>query len=267
MPGPTDQLSSVNRSGYPLQIAIAHAVKARSRVHGWRVLYEEHSWRNPREEGFIDLVLEHVNLQVVLLIECKRLQNKQWTLLSPEGHAKPHRHARGLRTERVKGQVALGFPRWSDEPADPATPEAMFCVMPKDARDPTVERVGAELVSAAEALEIEERDYLNRRGGDSRRIYFAAIVTTADLSVCSFDPSSISLADGMIPCNAPLSPVHAVRITKQLSTQPVGGVPVAQFGQEADALVKAKERTVFVINAAHLDEFLRDFDVDDREKE
>jgi hypothetical protein len=140
--------------------------------------------------------------------------------------------------------------------------------MPKDAREPTVDRLGlgSELVAASEALELEERAYLDRRGGDSRRLYFSAIVTTTQLSVCSFDPSTISLVDGMVPATATFSPHGVVRLTKQFSTQPIAGAPVGLYGQEAGALVDAKERTVFVINAESLDEFLCDFNVDDRNK-
>lgn len=262
----TDQLDSVNRSGYPLQVAIARAVEARRKEHGWRVLYEEHSWKSPQGEGFIDIVLEHDNMQVVLLIECKRIQNKEWILLPSDGNRTGRHHARARRVEREDGRVKAHFPQWSDEPCDPRTPEAMFCVMPKDARDPTVERVGADLISAAEALEREEAPYLDRRGGNSRRLYFCAIVTTAELTLCEFDPGTISLEDGMIPAGARFHKVGAARFTKQLSTRPLSGVPVGLYGEEAYALVKAKERTVFLINTLILDSFLDEFNVDDRDK-
>jgi len=72
------QLESINASGYPLQIAIANAVKASSGSHCWHVLYEEHAWRHDNRQGFINLVLEHESLQVVLLIECKRLSDTKW---------------------------------------------------------------------------------------------------------------------------------------------------------------------------------------------
>jgi hypothetical protein len=203
---------------------------------------------------------------VVLLIECKRLQNKEWVLLPHGGNVHLTRHARALRVERQNGAVIRGFPRWSDEPCDPNMPEAMFCVMPKDQRDRSVERVAAELVCATEALEHEEREYLNRRGGDSRRLYFSAIVTTAQLSICYFDPSHASLANGMIPASSKFTPARAVRLTKDLSTREVTDVPESAYGHEAAALVKAKERTVFVVNAESLDGFLNAFTVDDRDK-
>ena len=64
------QLDVVNRSGYPLQIALAEAVRSDYETHYWKVLYEEHAWRSSEGEGFIDLVLEQDNLQAVLVIEC-----------------------------------------------------------------------------------------------------------------------------------------------------------------------------------------------------
>jgi hypothetical protein len=50
-------------------------------------------------------------------------------------------------------------------------PEAIFCVIPKESGGITVDKVSAELIAATEALEREECGYLDRRGGDSRRLY------------------------------------------------------------------------------------------------
>jgi len=248
-------------------VAIGQSVRAQTKFHGWRVLYEEHAWRNERtgSDGFVDVVLEHQHQDVVLLIECKQLQNREWILQPPNGNPQPRRHARGLLAVRANGRLHANFPVWYDHALDPPTPEAVFCVMPKDARDPTVERVASKPVSATEALEQEERMYLDQRGGDSRRIYFSAIVTTARLTVCEFDPTRISLADGMIPAGANFSSAGAVRLTKQLSTQ-AAAFESARFGEEADALARAKERTVFVVHAEYLDRFLRNFEIDGRDR-
>jgi hypothetical protein len=170
------QLEVVDRSGYPLQMAIAQAVESSRQAHGWRVLYEEHSWKHQRgDHGFLDIVLENDAMKVVLLIECKRIQNKEWVLLPTDGIAMPRRFARGLRINRINGAIAGHGAGWSDEALEPKSPEAAFCVMPKDARDPSVEQIGAELVIASEALEYEERGYLDKRGGNSSRVYFPAI--------------------------------------------------------------------------------------------
>jgi hypothetical protein len=141
----------------------------------------------------------------------------------------------------------------------------MFCVMPKDARDPPVERVAAELVSATEAVEHEERAaYLDKRGGDSKRSYFSAIVTTATLSVCAFDPGRISLTDGLIPPTSTFVLADAVRFTKQLSTRSFMSETPMTYGTEAAELAKAKERTVFILRADALGGFLSDFGIDGR---
>jgi hypothetical protein len=257
------QLEVVDRSGYPLQMAIAHLVEKGRDIHGWRVLYEEHAWKHKDgEQGFIDIVLENENMQVVLVVECKRIQNKEWVLLPTDGNAMPRRFARGYRIKRINGSVAGHLSGWSDEALEPKSPEAAFCVMPKDARDPSVEQIGAELVTASEALELEERGYLDNRGGNSSRVYFPAIVTTAQLKVCSFDPKRISLADGLVPADAKFEVVDYVRFTKQLSTESgcIGGF--GEYGQEAATIARAKTRTAFVVSAPKLDHFLRNFLID-----
>lgn len=260
-------VSVVNLSGYPLQIAIAKSVNDENRTHGWRVIYEEHAWRNRRDDssGYVDLVLEHSRLDVVLLVECKRLQNRDWIFLPQNGNARPRRHARGFLAQRGQdGRLLPVYPAWTDQALDPSTPEAMFCVMPGDNRNVTVERVASELVSAAEAIADEEGDaFMSRRGGPSRRVYFAAIVTTAQLAVCEFEPAHISLEEGTIP-NGNIQRCTAVRLTKQLSTRPpvIFGAP--EFGREPTALADAKDQTVFVISAPRLYEFLRGFNVDTR---
>jgi hypothetical protein len=163
---------------------------------------------------------------------------------------------------RDSGSVRAHYPVWADVAADPSTPIASFCVTPKERGGITVDSIASELVTATEALEREECEYLNRRGVDSHRFYFSAIVTTAPLSVCTFDPSKISLADGKIPHDAKLVPADVVRYTKQLSTRAIRGVPVGLHGQESKTLARAKERTVFVIRAEALDNFLSSFNVD-----
>jgi hypothetical protein len=263
---PSAPLDGVNRSGYPLQIALAHEVESRTKAHGWRVLYREHSWRNRTDQGFIDLVLEHEVMQVVLVVECKRVKDGDWVFLPDNGNADIRRYARGYYVGRSSPSLPPGT-GWADRPADPKSPQAAFCVMPKDARDPTVDALAAELVSATEALADEEVEaYLTRRGGAFRRIYYPAVVTTARLWVCSFAPSDIALDSGTLPPASLREEFSVVRYTKQLSTQRAGIPSGIRYGTEAAALASAKARTAFVIVADHLDSFLCDFTVDDRSK-
>ncbi len=72
-------LERINKSGFLLQMALEHHVKA-SRT-GWRVSTREHHWKNERtgQEGWIDLILEKRN--VLLVVECKRAIGGKWAFL------------------------------------------------------------------------------------------------------------------------------------------------------------------------------------------
>jgi hypothetical protein len=260
---PADPLRElVNKSGYPLQIAIAHHVNATTMRHGWKVLYEEHGWSDPDtgRHGFIDLVLHFPALNAVMLIECKRLQDTDWILIPKDGESNGRRVARSYRSYLDAQGVRRSA--WRDLPLEPRSPIAEFCVMRRTGGTHTVEPVAAELVSATEALAAEEQRYLVAHGNKDARTYYAAIVTTAQLQVCNFEPRAISLKVGTIPENAAFRPVPFVRFTKQLSTVGAARVPPSPQDLSAgwtDMLTESKERTVFLIQAAELDAFLRNY--------
>src|SRR5687768_9430123 len=54
-----DLLAEVNRSGFPLQIAIERLIRDGITAPCWRVRYVEHAWSNERtgSSGWVDLVL------------------------------------------------------------------------------------------------------------------------------------------------------------------------------------------------------------------
>lgn len=255
-----DPMEAVNRTGYPLQIALGHEVDSRAGVHGWRVLYREHSWKNGSDdrEGFIDLVLEHQVMQIVLVVECKRVRDGDWVFLPQNGDAGPRRAAGACRVEHPPGSPSLGID-WVNCPVDPRSPEAAFCVMPRDSCDPNVDSLASELVSATEALAYEELPYLLARRRPLRRLYYPLIATTARLSVCSFDPADIALDTGVLPPSSMREEFAFVRYTKQLSTR---GAPLPadlRPGTEPEHLASAKARTVFIVVADQLDRFLTEF--------
>ena len=190
----TEKLKQVvNSSGFPLQIGIEHFVKKTSDGHGWKVLYKEHSWKNPNSNnsGFIDLVLVDELGTSIMVVECKRVQNTNWIFLLPSERQKRRRHARAW-VSRSNGDDNVKFFDWIDITPDPFSPESMFCVVPgqdKKSR-PMLERVTAELIEATEALAIEDLHLFSNKH-DFVRIYLNVIITTADLSLCSFDPHDI----------------------------------------------------------------------------
>lgn len=250
----------VNASGFPLQIAVAHAVNESTEHHGWRTRYTEHSWNNrdSGESGFIDLVLSNQYGTEYLVLECKRVKDTSWIFLGQSEQLKNRRHAKCfIFTKSGKELKRFG---WADLTMEPSTPESQYCVIPgADNRSQSlIERASAELVSATEALAIEDKS-LSLNDRETFKIYTNVIVTTAKLQVCLFDPSSISLADGTLDI-AEFQEAPYVRFRKQLN--PIYKIPEVYSTAGDIDVARAKENTVFVVNSEHINEFLKKYEVD-----
>lgn len=251
----------VNQSGFPLQIALADLVLRTSDQHGWKVLYSEHAWKahNGESSGFIDLVLEDRHHTSVLAIECKRVLESSWIFLKEE------RELAMTGAAKLWMSYTLNSERryfgWFDAGAEPGSPESGFCVVPgQDAKSrPMLERVGADLVASTEALAHEEGPQLEAQHWNLR-MYASVLITTATLKVCRLSAASISLADGRLS-NASFTDAPVVRLRKQLSAgaDSLADTPPAS----SDLLARAKEHTVFVVNALALESFLRSWTVHD----
>ena len=250
----------VNQSGFPLQIAVANAVDQSFRNHGWKVQYTEHAWRDTQsnDDGFIDLVLHHQHSACTLVVECKRVLESSWIFLVPGDRAPNRRHVKAWVTQYASGSLRRFY--WTDLTLDPATPQAEYCVVPgQDAKSkPMIERIGADLVSSTLALAQEEQPIVARLP-HGMRLYFSVLVTTAHLSICTFDPSTIPLRDGKIPAGN-FHEVPYIRFRKQLSTHPLTEVEIAEA--TTSSLANAKEHTVFVVQAEALSSFLSEFELD-----
>lgn len=253
-------LRIANDSGFPLQIAIQQSVAAATGVHGWRVQHSEHAWRNPADEqsGFIDLVLRDRHDFARVVIECKRVRNAVWLFFNSAGTAKPRRHSKAWVTHYSNGQFnAFG---WHEVPIDPSTPEAQFCAVrgqTTNDKNTFLERVSGELISAVEAIALEERDY-RRENQDSTRMYFNVIVTTATLKFAEFDVNHLSVTDGTLQ-EAVIQDVPFVRVRKQFSMRPAN-LSSADWLRHDDPDYR-RENTVFVVQADKLNEFLQNFDI------
>lgn len=252
---------TVNQSGFPLQIGLVSLVQRTTDQHGWKVLFVEHSWKNEldNDSGFIDIVLENKYGTSVMLVECKRVLDSSWIFLVPSQKSKPRRQAKAWLTRYANDCFKHMW--WADLSLDPDSLESEFCVVPgQDPKSkPMLERVAGEVVSATEAIAIEEKDYHAQRK-DSLRMYFSVIVTTAKLQVCTFEPEKVSLANGKL-ADAVFKEVPYVRFRKQLTTRPAT-IPLNVVDGFYN-FVRAKEHTVFVVNAEALPNFLAAFEVDD----
>ncbi len=252
-------LNVANSSGFPLQIAVEHLVHETSNVHGWTVCYVEHAWVNRADNhnGFIDIVLQDRNRTSILVVECKRVRDSTWLFLRSDGTNKERLHCKSWVSRYAEGRMK--YFGWHDLVANPPSTEAVFCAVRGQSANepkPMIERVASELVSSTEALAWEEKDFRPDLQ-DNIRFYFNVIVTTAELKVGRFSPDQISLADGALKA-AEFSQVPFVRFRKQLSLRSDPLTP-EDFGGGNPS--RAKENTVFVVNAESLTTFLSSFEI------
>lgn len=143
----------------------------------------------------------------------------------------------------------------------PPTPESGFCVIPghDNSSKPLLERLAASVVESTEGFSEEEKDLFFAKNQEQLRIYYNVIITTAELKVCNFDSSNVSLENGELSKHE-FHSVPYVRFRKQLSVNTNNsktGVPACYY-----EISYAKENTVFVVNASHFIEFLEEFELD-----
>jgi len=143
----------------------------------------------------------------------------------------------------------------------PASLESQFCVLPGDEpRRYLLEVLARDLLSATEGL-AEEEVALAKSVKDNRlhvRLFlFPVIITNAKLAVCRFDPNSVDLATGILnENNAEIFEVPMIRFRKSLETK----FPQGMFST-LEATNRARERSVLVVNANHVTEILKDWQV------
>lgn len=255
-------LKIANDSGFPLQIAVEHQITDTASSHGWGVRYSEHSWINRQDgqSGFIDLVLQDRHKTTFLVVECKRVRDATWLFLRSDGADKKRRHSKSWISCYING--VMKFFGWKDLAIDPPCHEALFCAtrgQSTNDKRTMLERIGGELISATEALAMEERDF-RPEAESSIRCYFNVVVTTANLKVAKFSPNDISLSDGILE-SAEFEDVPFVRLRKQMSMREDLLTP-DDYKSIRDVSY-SKENTVFIVRADAILEFLRQFEVPD----
>jgi hypothetical protein len=253
-------ITVANASGFPLQIGVSNAVNQSSR---WRVVLEEHPWRSDEvgSEGFIDLVVEDRNSHFeTFVIECKRVRQTAWVFLLPKLPSSLRSRATvfGSQLEDSKWRH-FG---WEDWQADPVTYQSQYCAIPgqDQGRKNILERSASDLVLSVEELANQERRLHQQQKGIANlsRVYVPVFVTTAQLFIAEFDPSSISLGDGCLPKETPFSEVSYIRYRKSLTTLGESSSPASIGDFHA-----ASERTIFVINALKFPNFLHQYEFRD----
>ena len=272
---PEDALKQINRSGYPFQLRVEQQVVATRSDHGWSVASREHPWAVPDagSSGFIDIVLQHDHFVTYrLVLECKRIKaddgrQLNWHFLVPDKILKPTALAscfevegNGKRDDKESKWEDLRV--WDNVRVTPESLQAEFCVMPSDEqrRSPILESLAAEVLQSVEGLAHEEVSVARSTGGNqhTRLFILPAVVMNAALTVCRFNPSLIKIEDGTLDAtDAELETVPFIRFRKSLAT----GFPNRQMN-DLKAANRARERTVFIVTAAHIADFLKGWRVE-----
>jgi hypothetical protein len=247
----------VNSSGFPLQIAVAHQVDAIWHGQRWKTILTEHPWQHPEthDSGFIDLVIENLYRTQVMVVECKRVRDTEWTFLIPRDNPSLRTHTNNWITFIQNGN-AKHF-SWIDLTSDPGAFESEFCIVhgqdPKS--KPMLERTASELIDSTESLAFEEYS-IQQASPDFLRIYTNVIVTTAELKICRFNPNNIDIKNGEIS-DAAFENVPWVRFRKCFTPRPAK-LPSAKTVTE---VARANERTVFVVNSEKFIQFLSEWEL------
>lgn len=262
-------LQQMNKSGFPFQLRVERDIQLTSQTHGWSVESREHPWsRETGESGFIDIVLAHNRFVTYrLVIECKRIKaddarQLRWIFLLPERDPKPTMLASCFEVEANNRQDDTGKPQredlrvWDNVNLTPLSFQSEFCILPSDEqrRQPILEGLATEVLDSIEGLAQEEVniELSQSRPGHKRLFIFPAIVTNAEIAYCHFDPAKVNISDGTLAGqDVEIKTVPSIRFRKSLATT----FPQGTFSFLRSAN-KARERTVFVVNASSISEFL-----------
>lgn len=250
----------VDRGGYAFGMAVVDAIK-RSHAAGlqkWECTAIELPWkyRTGEDGGFIDAVIRRN--KAVGIVECKKVNNGDRLVFLM-------RHDQNENENRCRLEVYLENQPYDAPNAGHAltraddrfvtvdctmatgSPESAFCSAPKDSQL-DLDRIASHLLQSCEGA---MNDWSIEQHHDVACI--PIIVTNATIHTCSFNPEGLDLTDGNLPADARFSPHAFVRFRKAFKQ--TGGLDPHPAPLLEAASING-ERTVFVVEARHLVEFL-----------
>jgi hypothetical protein len=255
-------LELINGSGFPFQMSVKKRIDDSSIEHRWKVVAEEHAWEHPfrSTSGFLDLVLQH-QLDVIFrcTVECKRSKDApNWVFLQgPDGIKDTLR----LSTFWVNGSTERKTKRaWVNADFNPPSPESAFCIIPKNhERFPLLEKIADDLLTATEAIGLDEMSLTKVSGLSWGTMYFYVpiIITNSRLFIGTFDPLQMDLNTGILQDgDCELTEVPCVRFRKTLRTHFENSEHIPLRWEQLEPINENRKRTVLVINAGQLRESL-----------
>jgi hypothetical protein len=187
--------------------------------------------------------------KLIAVIECKKTRKEIFTFLFPSDAAAAVR-----KVERVRCLFASQIPDstlrsevfYGEWTVSPESLESNFCVVSGGSGGKRLLEPDAQfLVQGAEAYARFACNHLRQKSaGTPDWVFVPVIVTNAPLFAATYDPRSVSMTTGELPLPQELKPLKCVRFRK-----PFIAMDDVSLG----------ERTVLVVNADSLDEFLPPF--------
>ncbi len=252
-------LELANASGFLFQLRVEREIAEKSSDHGWEVAAREHYWKDVKtdNDGYIDLVLNRGTVHMA--IECKRLLNASWLFLIPDEPSSDVNRARLLWTNQIPEHPSLSG--WDEFAVNPTSSEAAFCVVRgQNSKDkPLLEKLCGTVLQALEGLASEGLGLKPNQANETNRVYIPVILTTAKLVTCRFDSSDVDIISGQLALDqCKFESVPFLRFRKGLVTTRISKKkPLIDF-KEAN---REKERTVFVVQAGALSDFLKHWEL------
>ncbi len=232
----TPVVAALKRSGFPLQTRIEHEIRERYAT-GWRLLASEHPWRDPDgRDQFIDLIANCGT--VVLVVECKKAQERSLLFLRPLGRETTGK----VRTctvwhfEQSRRTGSSFGVNIENIDLEPESYRAAFCVS-TDSSQRLLEQDARLVVFAADVL-VEQLPTTHSLG---RSFFLPVIVTTVPLYTLRYKPTEIPLETGS---------------SDKLDPKEIEPIPWVRFHKTFTAQPDSAARTVFVVNSAALPMFL-----------
>jgi len=261
--------SILNATGFPFQLYVQlqagqqilrePGTIATGRHYELHLVASEYGWRDSEGSGFIDTVLgatgehdPHTQLRVV--VETKRYsEDVSWIFLA-SGSEVPITGAASLL--RAWRGTSANYLQWMPHTLAPKSPSAPFCVVSdletgkRHGEQP--ESLAGQLLQACEAIARQEDIAGRPVGAEYRpeRVYLPLLVTNCRLFSARCDPTWVVPASGVLPSRFELDEVPLIRFQKSFATS------VPAFGADLTQLAKGLERTVIVVSARYLSDFL-----------
>jgi len=238
-PDVTPVVAALKKSGFPLQTRVEHEIHARS-GRGWRMLASEHPWRGEDGDQFIDLIANCGT--VVLVVECKKAQDRSLLFLRPVGPVNTGK-VRTCTVWRYEPNRGAGSSFGTDLRGlelEPESYQAEFCVVTDGSGQRLLERDARPVVLATDDLATRQPLFaeIHQLGRSS---FLPVIVTTASLYTLRYKPTEISLETGSFD---------------DLDPKAIEQMTWVRFHKTLTAHAGSVARTVFVVNSAALPAFL-----------